>query len=54
MVHVLYTVEMVEVQEHNLSGMRRQETADLLEAFSDLKEKRNNEPYMYRYLGSWY
>lgn len=29
MVQVLYTIEVVEVQEHDLSGMSWQETADL-------------------------
>lgn len=30
MVHVLDAIEVVEVQENNLSGVSRQETADLL------------------------
>lgn len=37
MVQVLNTVEVVKVQEHNLSGMGRQEGADLLQTFSHLK-----------------
>lgn len=39
MVQVLHAIEVVEVQEHNLSGMSWQETTDLFKAFSHLKNK---------------
>lgn len=38
-VQVLHAVEVVEVQEHDLSGMSWQETTDLLQTFSHLKEE---------------
>lgn len=36
MVQVLHAVEVIEVQEHNLSGMSRQEATDLFQTRSHL------------------
>lgn len=42
-VQVLHAVEVIEVQEHHLSGMSRQEATDLLQTRSHLNKTRESE-----------
>lgn len=48
-VQVLHAVEVIEVQEHDLSGMSRQEATDLFQTRSHLKKQtqiRNEKSWM--------
>lgn len=42
-VQVLHAVEVIEVQEHHLSGMSRQEATDLLQTCSHLNKTHESE-----------
>lgn len=47
MVQVLHAIEVVEVQEHDLSRMGWQETTDLLETCSHLKTRKQCKYIIY-------